>query len=79
MLEGAATPGDLAVDLGVIAELQLLPGWSEDRVLPVRERLRQAAVSVRAPLAPLGPAARRAAAARIARALVWRRVSARYT
>ena len=37
----------------------------------------QAAVSVRAPLGPLGPAARRAAAAFMARALVWRSVSAR--
>ena len=40
-------------------------------------RVSQAAVSVRAPLAPLGPAARRAAAAFMARALVWRSVSAR--
>ncbi|SFE60513.1 AfsR/SARP family transcriptional regulator [Blastococcus tunisiensis] len=37
----------------------------------------QAAVSVRVPPAPVGPADRRAAAARMARALVWRRVSAR--
>jgi DNA-binding SARP family transcriptional activator len=39
----------------------------------------QATVSVRAPLAPLEPVARRAAAARIARAPLCRSVSARYT
>ena len=112
VLAGTATPEDLSVDPGVMADLELLPGWFADWVRPARERLHrrrrqaraawgplhgaghlpvatgdrcgagaadQAAVSVRVPLAPLGPAARRAAAARMARALVWRRVSARYT
>jgi DNA-binding SARP family transcriptional activator len=32
-------PGDLGVDPGPIAELELLPGWYDDWVLAVRERL----------------------------------------
>jgi DNA-binding SARP family transcriptional activator len=39
LLSGTATPEDLAVDPGPIAELELLPGWYDDWVLPVRERL----------------------------------------
>jgi DNA-binding SARP family transcriptional activator len=39
VLAGTATPEDLAVDPGPIAELELLPGWYEDWVLSVRERL----------------------------------------
>jgi DNA-binding SARP family transcriptional activator len=40
VLAGVATDEDLAVDPGPIAELELLPGWYEDWVLGVRERLR---------------------------------------
>jgi DNA-binding SARP family transcriptional activator len=39
VLAGVPTPADLAVDPGPIAELELLPGWYEDWVLAVRERL----------------------------------------
>jgi DNA-binding SARP family transcriptional activator len=39
ILAGSSTPGDLAVDPRPIAELELLPGWYEDWVLSVRERL----------------------------------------
>ena len=39
IVSGTATPEDLAVDPGPIAELELLPGWYEDWVLAVRERL----------------------------------------
>ena len=39
VLSGVATPEDLAVDPGPIAELELLPGWYDDWVLGVRERL----------------------------------------
>ena len=35
----APAPGDLGVDPGPIAELELLPGWYDDWVLAVRERL----------------------------------------
>ncbi|TQN41922.1 DNA-binding SARP family transcriptional activator [Blastococcus colisei] len=39
VLSGSATPEDLAVDPGSIADLELLPGWYDDWVLTVRERL----------------------------------------
>ncbi|HEY4631625.1 MAG TPA: BTAD domain-containing putative transcriptional regulator [Blastococcus sp.] len=39
VLSATPTPADLAIDPGPIAELQLLPGWYEDWVLTVRERL----------------------------------------
>ena len=39
MLAHAPAPGDLGVDPGPIAELELLPGWYDDWVLAVRERL----------------------------------------
>jgi len=39
VLSGTAGPDDLAVDPGPIAELELLPGWYDDWVLAVRERL----------------------------------------
>lgn len=39
ILSGSPTPGDLSVDPAPIAELELLPGWYEDWVLSVRERL----------------------------------------
>jgi DNA-binding SARP family transcriptional activator len=39
VLAGDPTPADLVVDPGPIAELELLPGWYEDWVLGVRERL----------------------------------------
>jgi len=39
IVSGTASPEDLAVDPGPIAELELLPGWYEDWVLAVRERL----------------------------------------
>jgi DNA-binding SARP family transcriptional activator len=39
VLSGHATSADLAVDPGPIAALELLPGWYEDWVLAVRERL----------------------------------------
>jgi DNA-binding SARP family transcriptional activator len=39
VLAGAPAPGDLGVDPGPIAELELLPGWYDDWVLAVRERL----------------------------------------
>ena len=39
MLAGTPAPADLAVDPGPIAELELLPGWYDDWVLAVRERL----------------------------------------
>jgi DNA-binding SARP family transcriptional activator len=40
VLSGAATAADLSIDPGGIADLELLPGWYEDWVLAVRERLR---------------------------------------
>jgi DNA-binding SARP family transcriptional activator len=39
VLSGVPEPGDLAVDPGPIAELELLPGWYDDWLLAVRERL----------------------------------------
>jgi DNA-binding SARP family transcriptional activator len=39
ILSGTAGPDDLAVDPGPIAELELLPGWYDDWVLAVRERM----------------------------------------
>jgi DNA-binding SARP family transcriptional activator len=39
VLSGAATPADLVVDPRPIADLELLPGWYEDWILVVRERL----------------------------------------
>jgi DNA-binding SARP family transcriptional activator len=39
VLGHAPAPGDLGVDPGPIADLELLPGWYEDWVLAVRERL----------------------------------------
>jgi len=39
VLANSPAPGDLGVDPGPIAELELLPGWYEDWVLTVRERL----------------------------------------
>jgi DNA-binding SARP family transcriptional activator len=39
VLSGSPTPEDLSVDPRPIAELDLLPGWYEDWVLGVRERL----------------------------------------
>jgi DNA-binding SARP family transcriptional activator len=39
VLAGAPTAADLVVDPAPIAELELLPGWYEDWVLAVRERL----------------------------------------
>jgi DNA-binding SARP family transcriptional activator len=39
VLSGAPNPADLVVDPGPIAALALLPGWYEDWVLTVRERL----------------------------------------
>jgi DNA-binding SARP family transcriptional activator len=40
VLSGIATPDDLGVDLGTIAGLDVLPGWYDDWVLGVRERVR---------------------------------------
>ena len=40
VLSGAATDADLAVDPGRVADLDLLPGWYDDWVLAVRDRLR---------------------------------------
>ncbi|WP_324273824.1 bacterial transcriptional activator domain-containing protein [Blastococcus brunescens] len=39
VLSGHATPADLAVDPGPIADQELLPGWYDDWVLTVRERV----------------------------------------
>jgi DNA-binding SARP family transcriptional activator len=39
VLTGSALTGDLTVDPGPIADLELLPGWYEDWVLAVGERL----------------------------------------
>src|SRR4051812_18210452 len=39
VLGHAPTPGDLGVDPGPIADLELLPGWYDDWVLAVRGRL----------------------------------------
>ncbi len=39
VLAGAPDPADLSVDPGPIAELELLPGWYDDWVLAVRQRL----------------------------------------
>lgn len=39
VLEHSPAPGDLGVDPGPIAELELLPGWYDDWVLAVRGRL----------------------------------------
>ncbi len=39
VLAHAPAPGDLGVDPGPIADLELLPGWYDDWVLTVRERL----------------------------------------
>jgi DNA-binding SARP family transcriptional activator len=39
VLTGVPVPGDLTVDPGPIAELELLPGWYEDWVLALRGRL----------------------------------------
>jgi DNA-binding SARP family transcriptional activator len=39
VLAGTPEPEDLAVDPGPIAELELLPGWYDDWLLAVRERL----------------------------------------
>lgn len=39
IISGTAGPDDLAVDPGPIAELELLPGWYDDWVLAVRERV----------------------------------------
>jgi DNA-binding SARP family transcriptional activator len=39
VLSGTATAADLVVDPWPIAQLELLPGWYEDWVLAVRERL----------------------------------------
>jgi DNA-binding SARP family transcriptional activator len=40
VLAGTATTGDLAVDPGVIADLELLPGWYEDWAVATGARLR---------------------------------------
>lgn len=40
ILTGTATGEDLAVDPGRLADVEVLPGWYEDWVLTVRERLR---------------------------------------
>ncbi|TFV86858.1 BTAD domain-containing putative transcriptional regulator [Blastococcus sp. CT_GayMR16] len=39
VLAHTPAPGDLGVDPGPIADLELLPGWYDDWVLTVRERL----------------------------------------
>jgi len=39
VLAGVPEPADLAVDPGPIADLELLPGWYDDWVLAVRQRL----------------------------------------
>jgi DNA-binding SARP family transcriptional activator len=39
VLSGTTDDADLAVDPGPIAELELLPGWYDDWVLGVRERV----------------------------------------
>jgi DNA-binding SARP family transcriptional activator len=39
VLANAPSAGDLGVDPGPIADLELLPGWYDDWVLSVRERL----------------------------------------
>jgi DNA-binding SARP family transcriptional activator len=39
VLAQAPAPGDLGVDPGPIAELELLPGWYDDWVLAIRERM----------------------------------------
>ncbi len=40
VLAGTPTVADLAVDPGVIADVELLPGWYDDWVLACRDRLR---------------------------------------
>jgi DNA-binding SARP family transcriptional activator len=40
VVSGAATAGDLAVDPGAIADLELLPGWYDDWVVATGARLR---------------------------------------
>jgi DNA-binding SARP family transcriptional activator len=40
VLAGRPTPADLAVAPGPIADVELLPGWYDDWVLALRERLR---------------------------------------
>jgi DNA-binding SARP family transcriptional activator len=40
VLTGAPTPADLAVDPGRLADLELLPGWYDEWVLAISERLR---------------------------------------
>ena len=59
MLSGTAGPDDLAVDPAPIAELELLPGWSDDWVRAVREPLhllRAQALEALGRLRPAGPA-----------------------
>ena len=73
VLAGTAAPDDLAVDPAPIAELELLPGWYDDWVLAVRERLHlrllhaleaaePAAAAAGRPVAARGGGARRRAA-----------------
>jgi DNA-binding SARP family transcriptional activator len=40
VIGGTATAADLAVDPGAVVEAELLPGWYDDWVLTVRDRLR---------------------------------------
>ena len=40
ILAGTATPADLATDPGTVADTELLPGWYDEWVLAVRDRLR---------------------------------------
>jgi DNA-binding SARP family transcriptional activator len=40
VLDGGATPADLSVDPGTIADVELLPGWYDDWVLAAGARLR---------------------------------------
>jgi two-component SAPR family response regulator len=40
VLGGSATPADLAIDPAPVVDAELLPGWYDDWVLAVRDRLR---------------------------------------
>jgi DNA-binding SARP family transcriptional activator len=63
VLAGIPQEGDLAVDPGPIAELELLPGWYDDWVLGVRERVQLRLLHALEALSRLLRAAGRPAAA----------------
>ena len=58
ILAGTAGPDDLAVDPAPIADLELLPGWSDDWVRAVREPLDRRRVDALEALGRLRPAGR---------------------